>query len=436
MKLGQMLLRDGRLTEEQLQRSLAKQARDGGRLGTVMVEMGLIDLDSVTVYLGLELGIPIATRATLDRAKRSAVALLTPQQAMRYRCVPIVVQDRHLIAAVDDPHDIQTLDELSRITGYRLLPRVAPEMRIYYYLERYYGVPRPGRFSQYGGEPATNQPNLPAPPLPGLPPPTEHPLPQVPSRPIEVVRSRSRIASSAEDHARAVRDEAEKLEEVLRKDDAIQAELVPRASSTGGGDFDNTPTMEIDIPNSYDAIDIDGAMDAMRAASRRGDVVDALMSFAVGLFDTVALCKARDNIAFGWKANGPTVDGERIETLLIPLDMPSMFQIALHNDNVYHAAPFPATLHSYLYKVLRCSSPDVATVMVITIGRRVVNLLYGHRSEREPLSDEELDNLKKVCAAASDAYVRLIASHKRSGGALDSSSPGMLLPERRSDDYT
>ena len=70
MKLGEMLVRDGRLSQAQLQSVLAQQAREGGRVGTIMVEMGLIDLDALTVYLGLELGIPIASGAMLERAKR------------------------------------------------------------------------------------------------------------------------------------------------------------------------------------------------------------------------------------------------------------------------------------------------------------------------------------------------------------------------------
>jgi hypothetical protein len=137
MKLGEMLVRDGRLTEPQLDAALKYQARDGGRIGTVLFEHGLIDLEALTVYLGLELGIPIATGAMLERAKRAAVRLLQPAQAFKHKCVPLVVQDRQLIAAIEDPHDFATLEALTAITGYRVLPRVAPEVRIYYYIERY-----------------------------------------------------------------------------------------------------------------------------------------------------------------------------------------------------------------------------------------------------------------------------------------------------------
>ncbi|MBT8493121.1 MAG: hypothetical protein KJO07_08685, partial [Deltaproteobacteria bacterium] len=178
MKLGEMLVRDGRMTQEALDAAIDRQARDGGRLGTVLTEMGLVDLDTLTIYLGLELGIPIASGATLERVKKTAVKLLAPRDAARFRCVPIVIQHRQLIAAIDDPHDLQALGELSQITSYRVVPRVAPEIRIYYYLERYYGIRRPERFAALGNTPRGSRkrpadPGLPAPPLPGLPPEAE-----------------------------------------------------------------------------------------------------------------------------------------------------------------------------------------------------------------------------------------------------------------------
>src|SRR3982750_3065972 len=128
MKLGEMLVRDGRLTEPQLEAALKHQARDGGRIGTVLFEHGFIDLEALTVYLGLELGIPIATGAMLERAKRAAVRLLQPQQAFKHKVVPLVLQDRQLIAAIEDPHDFGAIEAVSALTGYRVLPRIAPEV--------------------------------------------------------------------------------------------------------------------------------------------------------------------------------------------------------------------------------------------------------------------------------------------------------------------
>lgn len=417
MKLGEMLVRDGRITQEQLEQALARQARDGGRFGTVLAEMQLIDLDSLTVYLGLELGIPIATRATMDRAKKAAVRLLTAEQASNFRCVPIIVQDRQLIAAIDDPHDLEVLDEISRITGYRVIPRVAPEIRIFQYLELYYGVPRPARYADFVDTAAllsaTEESSLPAPPLPGLPPPSANPI-KPPPRPHVAVsempqRPRPRFNTEQEE----LRSNAEELVSKLDSDEDASAEQAPRLV-LGATKPSTAPTREFTAPEEFEALDLEAAIQAMNQATQRGEVANAIMSYAVNLFDVAALCIIRDNMAFGWKAGGPNLDRERIEALLIPLDAPSMFRIAIHNNNMYHAAPPPGTLQTYLYRVLRCRPPGMATVASIAIRKRVVNLLYGHRSERDELSDSELDDLRRACKAATDAYVRLIAESKKS----------------------
>ncbi|HWN69224.1 MAG TPA: hypothetical protein VNM90_16405 [Haliangium sp.] len=441
MKLGEMLVRDGAMSREQLDRALARQGHEGGRLGTILVEMGFIDADALTVYLGLELGIPIATGATFERAKRSAVRLLTPAQARHYRCIPLIVQDRQLIAAMDDPHDMEILDELYRVTGYRVLPRVAPEIRIFYYLERYYGIPRPPRLAALGDSVRGRPPSraaaarLPAPPLPGLPPLTEAPAPQPPILPITLMRPpvpgappvpprppSATAASTAEGAASgppspeglALTSDAEDLVITLEADAADQAEEAPQAS------FEATQMTPADVPSPeppsvIQPLGRDEVTAALASVTRRGDVADAIVSYAVGLFDVVALCVMRDNMAFGWKAVGPQLDRERIEALLIPLDAPSMFQSAMHKDNLFHEAPLPGTLHAYLYRVLRCQPPSRATVAVISIGKRVVNFLYGHRHGRDDLSEAELADLRSVCQAASEAYVRLIAASKRGG---------------------
>ena len=436
MKLGEMLVRDGCMTREQLDRALARQAQEGGRLGTILVEMGFIDADALTVYLGLELGIPIATGATFERAKRTAVRLLTPAQARHYRCIPLIVQDRQLIAAVDDPHDMETLDELYRLTGYRVIPRVAPEIRIFYYLERYYGVPRPQRLAALGDSVRGRPPSraaaarLPAPPLPGLPPLSDAPTPPPPTRPVTLTtmapRQHQRAASrpglprakvQAEtgeppDESLALTSDAEDLVITLEADAADLAEEAPQAS------FEATQLSPADAPaheppSVIEPMSRDEVIAALTSASRRGDVADALIAYAVGVFDVVALCVVRDNMAFGWKAVGPDLDRERIEALLIPLEAPSMFQSALYKENLFHEPPLTCTLHTYLYRVLRCHPPQMATVVVISIGKRVVNILYGHRSGREELSEEALADLRLVGQAASDAYVRLIAASKR-----------------------
>ena len=423
MKLGEMLVRDGRLSEAQLHLALQHQARDGGRIGTVIVELGLIELEALTVYLGLELGIPIATGAMFERAKRSAVRLLTPTQAFRHKCVPLIVQDRQLIAAVEDPHDFENLDTLSEITGYRVIPRVAPEIRVYYYVERYYGVPRPPRYLKFGDLPRGDQqpaePGLPAPPLPGLPPVAARPV----VAPGPGPRLRRTAAAVGFDDSEALELDAEDLMVALETDDAAPAEAAP-ATNEAARQM-SRPGIRIPTSGEYEAIRPDSAIEACAAAEERAEIAEALMSYATGLFDLAVLFIVRDNLALGWKSAGPSASRAYADHLLVPLDSPSLIQSAVQSeDGVVDGPIAPSTVHSYLYKVLGTFEPPRATAAVVSIGRRVVNILYGHREmQRAPLDAAEVEQLRQVCRAAAEAYARLIAVSKRRGGS-QSEAPG------------
>ncbi len=433
-----MLLRDGHVSQEQIDQAIERQARDGGRFGTVLVEMGFVDLEILTVYLGLELSLPIATGAMLDRAKRTAVRLLTPQQAHRFRCVPLLISDRNLIAAIDNPHDLVALDELSRATGYRVIPRVAPEIRIFYYLERYYGVKRPARFVVFGETPrGKRQPepppagkNVPGPSLPGLPPvsdsPVEAPRPAPVLRPAsptlteqEATPPRSRTApppvpdfepdQETVDEIDALEIDAAELIVELEADAAETAEQAPPAAA-----FDAMEVRrERQAADAYTPMTLPATLDRMAGATQRGEVADALMGFSRGLFDTSCLLIVRDNLAFGWKGFGDQLSLDRLEALLIPIDAPSLVQAAVHaSDGLFSGPLFPAVLHRYLYKVLRTPIPSTATVAAVTIGRRIVNLLYGHKADGAPLTDEELSQVQNAVEATARSYVRLIELSK------------------------
>jgi hypothetical protein len=101
-----------------------------------------------------------------------------------------------------------------------------------------------------------------------------------------------------------------------------------------------------------------------------------------------------------------------VEHLLIPLEAPSVVQAAIASDkSVFHGPLAPSTVNSYLYKVLGCPEPQVVTAGAITIGKRVVNVVYGHPTK---LGAIQIGVMQQLCHAAAEAYARLIASSKRS----------------------
>jgi hypothetical protein len=409
MRLGAMLVRDGRLTPAQVLAAVAQQARVGGRIGTVLVEMRLIDVDTLTVYLGIEMGIPIATRAALDRAKRTALRVLSPEQAERYHTIPLLIQDHQLIAAMRDPLDLPLLDELAHLTGYRLIPRVAPEVRLWWYLEKYYGVSRPARFQALGDSvvqprpQGSDVPEPPPPPLPGLPPPV----------PAVATAARVAVTPLHHDELAAHLEGAPDVAPPPPPRDArtVDVEAMARAAVSPIPGMSQPSPISLAPP---DSLSLDAALLRMAVATSRSEIANALLGHARSLLDVGVLLIVRDELAFGWKGFGPEVVPDRVETLLVPLESSSLFRAAIDAADVFATSPPATSLQMHLLKVLRAPMPARAVVAPVSINQRAVNLLYGQVHGERTLSERSIDELRAAAQAAAKAYVRLIALHKSS----------------------
>lgn len=410
MKLGAMLVRDGRLTPEQLEQALEHQRRSGMRLGTSLVELGMADTDTVTVYLGLELGIPVATVAVMERAKRAAVKLLSAKAVERYVVLPLVVQDRHLITAMRDPHDLVLLDELERATGYQIIPRVASEIRLFHYIERYYGVARPEQYraldwAVHGRPPGVVPLEPPAPPLPGLPPPVENPVP-VPAGPPAIATMGTVSVDEPYDEL------ALEMDELPGERAGDRPVTDPPFEPTGGAPTPQpgpSPIPSNALPRAVSSAD---ALTQLASARTRAEISDVLLGYARTVFGTAALMVVREELAFGWRGFGTTLDATRLEALMVPLQPPSAFQIAAATG-VFSGAPPRSALIQHVFRLLRLPIPEACVVLRVSIGDRPVNLLFGQRDDGKPIAAETLATAQTVADAAGAAYGRLIARSKK-----------------------
>ena len=414
MKLGAMLVRDGRLTPEQLEQALEHQRHSGMRLGTSLVELGMADTDTVTVYLGLELGIPVATVAVMERAKRAAVKLLSAKAVERYVVLPLVVQDRHLITAMRDPHDLVLLDELERATGYQIIPRVASEIRLFHYIERYYGVARPERYKAldwavHGRPPGIMPLEPPAPPLPGLPPPVENPVP-VPAGPNAIATMNTISVEDPYDELALEMDEipGERAAERPVTDPPFEGPGSSPTPQPGPSPFPSSA-----VPRAVSGAD---ALTQLENARTRAEISDIVLGYARTVFGTAALLVVREELAFGWRGFGTTLDTARLESLMVPLQPPSAFQIAA-TTGMFEGPPPRTALIQHVFKLLRLPIPDAAVVLRISIGDRPVNLLFGLREDGKAISIDALTTAQKVAEAAGAAYARLIVARGKKPAA-------------------
>ena len=123
-QLGQILIEQGLITEEQLQTALEVHHRTPKSLGRVLIDMGLIREADLVRALAEQVGLEFVdlSETQIDPA---AAALLPETLARRYRALPIGERDGKLLVAMSDPANVYALDDIRAITNRDVQPVVA-----------------------------------------------------------------------------------------------------------------------------------------------------------------------------------------------------------------------------------------------------------------------------------------------------------------------
>ncbi|MGH2737188.1 MAG: GspE/PulE family protein, partial [Actinomycetota bacterium] len=146
--LADVLLEEGLITEEQLQRAQSEQERKGRSLGRVLIELGLVKETDLVAALARQVGLEFVDLSD-HSIDPSAASLISDQVARRYRALPIAFEDSRLVVAMSDPSNVFALDDIRTITGLEVKPVVATAADIDSAIRKY------GAFEQSAEDMAT-----------------------------------------------------------------------------------------------------------------------------------------------------------------------------------------------------------------------------------------------------------------------------------------
>ncbi|MCL1094162.1 GspE/PulE family protein [Shewanella kaireitica] len=111
MRLGDLLVQEHIITDDQLGQALSEQRNSGKKLGRTLIDLSCITEEQLLKFLSQQLNIPF-----LDISKRSispaVVGLLPEVQARRYRALVVEDQGESALVAMSDPADLQAMDTL------------------------------------------------------------------------------------------------------------------------------------------------------------------------------------------------------------------------------------------------------------------------------------------------------------------------------------
>jgi type IV pilus assembly protein PilB len=137
-RLGEMLVKEALITPDQLREAVAYQKQHGGRLGSVMIKLGLVNDDEITGVLSRQYGVP-SINLKYYEVDPSVIRLIPQDTAVRYQVVPLSRVGSTLTIAMTDPTNVFAMDDIKFMTGFNIEPVVAPESAVNEAISKFYG---------------------------------------------------------------------------------------------------------------------------------------------------------------------------------------------------------------------------------------------------------------------------------------------------------
>ena len=139
-QIGELLVKENFITNDQLETALKQQRQSGGRLGSILINLGFVEDDDITALLSRKYGVP-SINLSLFQIDPAVVKLIPVDVAQKYMVVPLSRVGSTLTVASADPTNVFAMDDIKFMTGFNVEPVVASETSITEALEKYYGTP-------------------------------------------------------------------------------------------------------------------------------------------------------------------------------------------------------------------------------------------------------------------------------------------------------
>jgi type IV pilus assembly protein PilB len=138
VRLGEILVKEALITQDQLHKALEFQRSNGGKLGSCLTKMGFITDDDITGVLSRQYGVP-SINLKYYEIDPTVIKLIPQDTATRYQVIPLSRVGSVLTIAMTDPTNVFAMDDIKFMTGFNVEPVVASESAIGEAIVRFYG---------------------------------------------------------------------------------------------------------------------------------------------------------------------------------------------------------------------------------------------------------------------------------------------------------
>ncbi len=364
-RLGEILIEMGALSPDGLRSGLEACKRHGGRLGTWLVRLGLVNEAKLLDALSRQSGCPPAGTLQLATAPSDVRALIQPAFARRNLVVAFARQGRSLDVAMATPNDLILVDEISRMTGLVPRPHVAAEAALAAAL----AIP------SVSHEPAA------AAPAPGPPRATAREWRQfwrLESAPAELMPGLAALAL---------------------KVPPVSAATFPRLQPLASRAETEPTDVKVDLA------------EGLSNASYRDQVAGLVLDHVAPMAARVALFSLQQGRVMGWEARGPAIVPEDFHNLILPLDRPSLFLNLTKGVDLHAGALGGGEGTDLLLQALSPPEPVEAVVVPIKVRGKVAGFLWLDNG-RESVPEGLIPRVQEVARLTGLALEILVLRQK------------------------
>jgi len=383
---GEYLASTGLLSREALRQARDTQSLLGGRLDTVLLDLGLLGENALLHALGRFRSTRTVSSYQLARITPEVARAISSRVAIRLEVVPFRREGRILSIATLNPSDLLVEDELAQLTDCMVASFVALEVRLYETMARLYGV-QPSiqmlsvleRLDHVARvEAPSHQDEAPAGPEGVEKGATAAPAPRSPLPP---------DARPEPDGPLALEISREELQQFPSFAAAAQGDLRLHGRPP---DTTGDPSVEELLER---------AGDALEHAEVRDDISDAVLGFCAPILARRLLLAMRGDTIVGWRGAGEGVRPAAIEALSIPVAEPSVFTGLVQGAGLW-LGPLPRTpSNDLLVRALGGAPAAPCLVLPLAVRGKTVAFLYGDNAGRS-LAEVPLPHLKRLLAKA------------------------------------
>ena len=333
-RLGDYLIEHGEISPDQLDEAIEYQCIYGGKLGTSLIELGLIGEERLARILSKLLRLHYIKPELLMKVPGDILKLVPKQLAIKNQVVPYYREKNKLYVAIGNINNLAAIDELSFQLNLHIVPLAMPEVRLMLALQKHYGMELSPRFEALAAQIKFRNKAAAK-----IKPKTEEPAPDL---------------AGSENAWPLLGDE----------------EIGPAPDDTSDFTYDRYQE-EIGA-----AAPEDNFAQRLVKATDRNDIARALIDHLGPQYQGCALLMVKATTATGWLCKANNVEQKDFDRLQIPLLEPSIFSQVVKNKTHLLGMVNDTPNNRRLLVHFTSNPPQTALIIPLLVKERLVSLLY------------------------------------------------------------